>query len=154
MRRKRKLPLLPLLGVGITGVVIVFLFGSFLFSSSQRAANIVNQFYSLEQLGNFSESWELFHPDMKEKFDQGSYIKDRAHVFIGHFGADTFTYTIEEQGEINGWKMSEDSSPNKVAYTFLVTQSYKGKYGTFNFQQEVYVVEHKGDWVILWDYNQ
>jgi hypothetical protein len=153
MRRRRNFPILPLLGIGITGIAILFFLGSFLFSSSQRAENVVETFYSYEQEGNFNESWELFHPDMKKKFEQGSYIQDRAHVFIGHFGADSFTYTIEEQDEIKDWKMSEEAPSNKVAYHYLVTQKYKGKYGTFNFQQDVYVVNHKGDWVILWDYK-
>ncbi|MBM6619171.1 hypothetical protein [Bacillus suaedaesalsae] len=152
MRRRRNLPLLPM-GIICLGIFILYLLGSFLFSGGQQAERVVDQFYAYEQDGDFSNSWELLHPDMKKKFEQGDYIQDRAHVFIGHFGADTFSYTIEEEDKVENWRMSKETDSHKVAYKFVVTQKYNGKYGSFSFLQDVYVVDHKGDWVIVWDYN-
>lgn len=152
MRRRRKLPLVPI-GIALVLFFIIFLFSSFLFSSSQQAERVVDQFYGYEQDGNYSDSWELLHPEMKKKFKKGPYIQDRAHVFNGHFGADTFSYTIEEEDKEENWRMSADSTAHEVAYKFVVTQKYNGKYGSFSFLQDVYVVEHKGDWLIVWDYN-
>ncbi|KAA0548542.1 hypothetical protein FZW96_08205 [Bacillus sp. BGMRC 2118] len=153
MRRRRKLPLLPI-GIICLGIFILYLFGSFLFSGSRQAERVVDQFYGYEQDGDFSNSWELLHPDMKKKFEQGAYIQDRAHVFIGHFGAETFTYTIEKEEKVENWRMSKEANAHKEAYKFIVTQQYKGKYGSFSFLQDVYVVDYKGDWLIVWDYNQ
>lgn len=114
----------------------------------------VDQFYSYEQDGNFADSWKLFHPYMKKKFPKPSFIQDRSHVFIGHFGAETFSYDIGEPEEIEGWTMEKEQKPFKIVYKFQVRQNYKGKYGAFSFQQDVFVVEHKEQWVILWDYNE
>jgi hypothetical protein len=50
------------------------------------------EFYEYEQLEDYSRSWELFHSSMKERFPKGDYIQDCVHVFIGHFGADTFEF--------------------------------------------------------------
>lgn len=69
----------------------------FLFSSSEKQAKeVAEEFYSYEQEGEFSSSWELFHSSMKKKFTKGHYIQDRAHVFMNHFGVDTFTYTLSK----------------------------------------------------------
>ncbi|WP_102264497.1 hypothetical protein [Mesobacillus jeotgali] len=135
-------------------LVIGFLGGRFLLSSpSSQAKAVVDQFYSYEQDANFSGSWKLLHPYMKEKFHKAAYIQDRSHVFIGHFGAETFSYEISEAEELKGWKAAKGEKPFDTAFRFEVTQRYTGKYGRFSFLQEVYVVEYKEDWVILWDFN-
>ncbi|MBM7662546.1 hypothetical protein JOC85_003353 [Bacillus mesophilus] len=154
MRRRRK----PINPIAIIGMIVIplLIFGAYsLVFSSNKAEQLVENFYTYEQQGNFSESWELFHPIMKEKFTQGGYIQDRAHVFIGHFGADTFSYEIAKPTKIKDWKMSKDTEPFKVAHKYLVTTSYKGKYGAFHFIQEVYVVKgEENEWNIVWDYNK
>ena len=78
---------------------------------------------------------------MKEKFTKAAYIQDRSHVFIGHFGAETFSYEISEAEHIEGWRAAKGEKSFKSAYKFEVTQMYTGKYGKFSFIQEVYVLE-------------
>lgn len=155
MKRKRYSNIsLPIILVIFLGVAIVSGLKLLLFSPDRQAKAAVEEFYTFEAEGDFSDSWELLHPFMKEKFPKSAFIQDRTHVFIGHFGAETFTYDLSEGEEINNWKMEEGRPAFKTAYKFLVTQSYEGKYGKFNFQQEVYVVHHQEQWSILWDYNQ
>lgn len=155
MRKKRyqKLIFTFLIGILLIAFLIFFL-RLLLFSTSSQAADTVEKFYQHEQEGNFSDSWELFHPYMKERFTKSSFIQDRAHVFIGHFGADTFLYEISKPEKFDNWKPEDGKRNFKSGYKMVVTQKYSGKYGKFNFQQEVYVVKHKGTWNILWDYNR
>ncbi|RFU69528.1 hypothetical protein D0469_09180 [Peribacillus saganii] len=154
MRRKKRPPVL----IGIT--IIMVLCFSFLFISmdfnppEQSAKETVDKFYSHEQEGNFAESWNLFHPLMKEKWNKSTYLQDRVHVFIGHFGAETFKYHIKEIGKLKDWRITKETPSEKEAYKFQVTQTYKGKYGKFSFEQEVYVINNKGKWQIAWDYNE
>ncbi|MDQ1144244.1 hypothetical protein QE429_001071 [Bacillus sp. SORGH_AS 510] len=115
---------------------------------------MVEEFYSYEQEGDFANSWALFHSSMKKKFSKGNYIQDRAHVFMNHFGVETFSYTMGELEELKDWKMSKTGPSLKNVYKVPITQTYKGKYGNFDLKQEVFVVEEKGKWTILWDYNQ
>ncbi|HZG73366.1 MAG TPA: hypothetical protein VEY51_17660 [Chondromyces sp.] len=152
MRRQRHQGVIYFVLLLVVLPVVFLLIGSF-FSSDYQVEQVVEEFYEYEQEGNFSDSWELLHPFMKEKFPKGPYIQDRAHVFIGHFGAETFQYTLEDAKKLEKWKPSKESKALDVVYRVVVTQSYKGKYGTFAFQQNVYVTKHEGEWVILWDYN-
>lgn len=154
MRRRRVPPfLLPLFGIVVI-CLLLFGIGSWLFSSERDAQAVVEDFYAYEAEGEFSKSWEVLHPFMQERFSKTAYMQDRTHVFNGHFGAETFTYTIGEGEKVEGWKMEKDRSPFDTTYKYLVTQHYKGKYGKFNFQQEVYVTKHKDNWKIVWDYNK
>lgn len=152
MRRKQHLKIIIL----VICILSVFLFSIrlIILSPAKKAETIVSKFYSFEQDGNFSDSWNLFHPFMKEKFPKSAFIQDRAHVFIGHFGAETFSYEIGDPTEVKGWKPAKGEKSFKNAYKFLVKQNYSGKYGKFSFNQEVYVVKYKKELVILWDYNQ
>lgn len=115
---------------------------------------MVEQFYHYEQEGDFSESWELFHPVMKEKFTKSNYLQVRAHVFMQDFGVDTFTYKVQKPEELKTWKMSKTGPFMKIVYKVLITQNYKGKFGNFEVNQEVFVVKDKGEWKVVWDYNQ
>jgi hypothetical protein len=140
--------------------IIVVLIGSYLLirfgfkSPSRQAIQVVEEFYKYEQVGDYSRSWELFHSSMKERFPKGVYIQDRVHVFMGHFGADTFEFEIGDEKKLSEWKMSEESNGLDTVYELPVTQFYQGKYGRFEFVQYVYVAEEKGDWVMLWDFNK
>ncbi|SEM66266.1 hypothetical protein SAMN05192533_104269 [Mesobacillus persicus] len=154
MRRRRVPPFLFPLIIIFVICLLLFGLGSWLFSSERDAQAVVEDFYTYEAAGEFSNSWVLLHPFMQERFSKTAYIQDRTHVFIGHFGAETFTYTIGEGEKVEGWKMEKDRSPFDKTYKYLVTQHYKGKYGKFNFQQEVYVTKHKDNWKIVWDYNE
>ncbi|MFC3884653.1 hypothetical protein ACFOU2_14590 [Bacillus songklensis] len=155
MRKRRLLPrniILLILAILVIGSLFWTLL-SFL-SPGHQAKKTVEEFYTYEQEGEFGDSWELLHSQMKVKFPKGPYVQDRAHVFMGHFGAETFSYTIDKPEKIERWKMEEGVSPLKVVYKMTVTQSYKGKYGAFDFRQYVFVTKEKGEWKILWDYKK
>lgn len=139
---------------GLLVFCLIWLISGLFSSPSKQAVKAVNDFYSYEQKANFSDSWELFHPVMKERFGKGSYIQDRAHVFMNHFGVDTFTYKVEKAQKISGWKVSKDAKPFNDVYKMKVIQTYKGKYGNFDLHQEVFAVKEKGDWKIVWDYTK
>lgn len=148
-KRRNRLSLAVILLVVIGLVIIVVS----MFSNGDNPRDIVEEFYTYEQEARYSESWGLFHPMMKEKWTKTAYITDRTHVFNGHFGAETFTYSIEEIGESDQFKMSEDTKAFNKAHQFKVSQTYLGKYGKFTFVQELYVVKYKEEWVIIWDYK-
>lgn len=123
-------------------------------SSTEKAAAIVQEFYEYEQAGNFSASWGLFHPQMKERFSKGHYIQDRAHVFMNHFGVETFSFKIGSAEKVSNWKMAKDSPVFKKVYKVPITQVFKGKYGNFSIEQDVFAVKEDGKWTILWDYKK
>lgn len=153
MKRRRRLQAVPItIGILLLAFLVIIL-RVFLNVPSQQARAAVEKFYNYEQKGSFSDSWELFHPYMKQKFTKSAFIQDRAHVFIGHFGAETFTYEISKAEEFEKWKPDESQKTLNNGYKVIVTQSYNGKYGKFHFQQEVFVVKYKGVWTILWNYN-
>ncbi|RDW21302.1 hypothetical protein CWR48_02500 [Oceanobacillus arenosus] len=153
MRKSHNSTIILLAASVIILFIAVFILRTTLFSPSRQARLIVNEFYSYEQEANFTDSWELLHPLMKERWNKTTYITDRAHVFMGHFGVETFEYTVEEIEKLDEWKMAKDLPTLKGVYKFNVIQSYKGKYGKFNFSQLVYVVNTEDSWKILWDYN-
>jgi hypothetical protein len=155
MRRRKSNQLILFMIVICVLLVCVFVAIKALSSSpAEQAKDVVHEFYSYEQVADFASSWSLFHSSMKEKFTKSYYIQDRAHVFMNHFGVETFSYTVSDQSELKKWKMSKDSSPFSLAYVFTVVQTYKGKYGNFDIEQEVFVVKEKDQWRVLWDYNQ
>ncbi|CAM3955741.1 hypothetical protein [Mesobacillus thioparans] len=153
MRRKNHMMIQHLLLLALA-ILLILIFSMSFFRPSNQATSVVERFYSYEQEGNFSDSWDLFHPYMKEKFPKASFIQDRAHVFIGHFGAESFTFEVGKSKKLKNWKAAEDQPAFKTVYEFTVTQSYTGKYGKFSFKQYVYVVKHKNKWTIVWNYNK
>ncbi|MDQ1000752.1 hypothetical protein QFZ28_001152 [Neobacillus niacini] len=124
------------------------------FSPDKEAVAVVEEFYLYEQQGEFASSWDLFHSTMKEKFGKGHYIQDRAHVFMNHFGVETFDFTMSEPEKMDQWKMSKTGPAMKNVYKIIVIQTYKGIYGNFDLEQEVFAVQEKDEWKIVWDYNQ
>ncbi|MBT2687193.1 hypothetical protein J7I93_03240 [Bacillus sp. ISL-47] len=152
--RNQKNTYLKIILVTLAIVLLLLLLKALLFSSEKQAKEAVGQFYAFEQKGEFSSSWELFHSSMKQRFSKGHYIQDRAHVFMNHFGVDTFTFTLGEPEKLNSWRMSKKDSVVKPAYKITIIQTFKGKYGNFDIEQDVYVGQEKGKWTILWDYNK
>ncbi|MBN8235301.1 hypothetical protein JF544_08555 [Halobacillus kuroshimensis] len=140
---------LILLAAGVTAA------GLFITSRpGYQAEKAVEAFYSYEQKGRYADSWLLLHSRMKDKFGKGHYIQDRAHVFMNHFGVETFTFTTGEVTHLDTWSMEKGTDPFKNVYVVSVDQKFKGKYGRFRLHQDVYVTEEKGGWKILWDYNK
>jgi len=138
----------------ILGIFFIFTFiiiKFFFLSDKKQAYNTVEAFYEYEQAGDFASSWEMFHPYMKERFSKGHYIQDRAHVFLNHFGVDTFQFKIGKQKKIDEWKITKDAE-SMTGYKMKVILTFKGKYGNFDIHQQVFVTKVEGEWVILWSY--
>lgn len=155
MRRRRGIPktMLPLLvGVLVIGSLIWVITG--FFSDERQAKNAIHQFYAYEQEGAFAESWELFHTLMKAKFPKGHYLQDRAHVFMNHFGVQTFSFAMNDTEKLDSWSIEKGAEPLKDVYKITIIQTYKGKYGNFNLQQDVFAVKEKEEWKILWSYEK
>ncbi|WP_100405644.1 hypothetical protein [Bacillus solitudinis] len=149
---RRRVPAFILIAAGVAIVGLLFLL--LLPSEARQATNIVDSFYSYEQASEFSSSWDLFHPSMHQKFSKGTYIQDRAHVFMNHFGVDTFSYSLSRPTKRVNWKMTDDGEPFEVVYEVVVTQVYNGKYGKFELVQPVYVAEDAEGWALMWDYQE
>ncbi|MFK2827142.1 hypothetical protein QYG89_16085 [Bacillus sp. B190/17] len=152
-RRRGKAKVIFVLLIVFIAMVWLFIQAFFL-SPGDQALKVVDEFYKYEQEGKFADSWEMFHPYMKERLEKGYYIQDRAHVFMNHFGVETFSYTFGEPEELKKWKPADDGPELSMVYKVPVVQVYKGKYGNFSLQQEVFVVQEKEEWFVLWDYQQ
>ncbi|WP_026021807.1 hypothetical protein [Bacillus timonensis] len=153
MRRRHRVPIqLILLSVGAILILILFL-SLFRSSPEDVAKELVHTFYKYEQNADFGSSWELFHPLMQERFEKADYIQQRNHVFVGHFGTETFKYTVEDVEKLKTWQMSKESTIFHDVYKVPITQTYKSTYGTFTIHQDIFVVKEAGDWTILWSYH-
>ncbi|PIC63509.1 hypothetical protein CSV79_11565 [Sporosarcina sp. P13] len=152
-KKKSNKLLLFIIIISICSLLALIGFINHLLSPSYKSKKVLEAFYTHEQGGNYADSWALLHPFMKDKWSKTQFMTDRLHVFNGHFGAETFQFTITGGNEINDWKMAEEAEAFDIAYKFTVIQTYKGKYGRFSFLQEVYVANAVGEWRILWDYN-
>ncbi|NLP51833.1 hypothetical protein [Bacillus sp. RO1] len=155
MRRRRKNHILvPIIGLGLFIFLLYILLSAFFLDEERKAKNIVANFYDYESTANYGRSWELLHSSMQARFARGAYAQDRAHVFNGHFGADTFSYDVGEPIELSDWRFEKDGEAFDTAYKFEVRQEYHGKYGHFLFVQYVYVVQEEDEWRIVWDYKE
>ncbi|MDT8858865.1 hypothetical protein N0O92_01395 [Alkalihalobacillus sp. MEB130] len=148
--RRQKSPLILILPFAVVGLLVLLIV--LIPSQSKQADRMVDEFYQAEQKADFASSWELLHPSMQSRFSRASYMQDRVHTFMNHFGADTYTYTTSKPNKINNWKMTDDSEPMEV-YEVIVTKNYSGKYGRFQFVQYVYVSLDEEVPGILWDYK-
>ncbi|GGB37755.1 hypothetical protein F3157_20405 [Virgibacillus dakarensis] len=139
----------------LLAIVVIWITAYFYLHKSPEdmAVAAVDTFYTYEKNGAFSDSWAMFHPQMKEKFDKVQYLQIRPHVFMNDFGVTTFTYTLGEPEEVKDWQMEEGAEPIDLAYKVTVTQSFGGKFGNFSIIQDVYVTAVDEEWVVLWDYR-
>lgn len=150
----------PKLFIRLLLIILILCVGTFIFysliknSSSNQAEQAVEEFYSYEAKGAYADSWEMFHPFMKERFEKGEYLQDRPHVFLKHFGVNTFTFLIEEAEKIEGWQIEEDSETIDEVYKVTVSQRFEGKYGNFEIVQDVFTTNVDGEWTVLWDYKK
>ncbi|TMW72341.1 hypothetical protein [Alteribacter natronophilus] len=153
LKRRRRGPSAGfVLMILVTLTVVAFSVYLVLTSGSRQAERTVDTFYSLEQEGKFASSWELFHTDMQSRFTRESYIQDRSHVFINHFGVDTFEYELSSPKKVTHWQKHEEAVALDV-YKVIATKKYRGKYGYFEFVQHVFVAQENGEWKVLWDFN-
>lgn len=121
--------------------------------SQWQAERVVSKFYHLEQQGDFGGSWDLFHSQMKQRFDKQTYIQKRAHVLMQDFGAQTFDYEIGRPHTETVWKMSSEAKSISDLYWFPVYMTFHSTFGRFTIVQNVYVTKEKDEWRILWSYG-
>ena len=154
-RRRRQIQVPGILIIVIIALFLLVLILSIFLrpTPASQAKKVTESFYKYEQKGDFGNSWELFHPQMKEKFKKSNYIADRNHVFVGHFGTDTFTYTIGKPKSVKKWRMSKGSDELKEVHKVPVTQKYKSTFGNFTLHQDIFVAKADKEWRILWDYQ-
>lgn len=115
--------------------------------------DVVKAFYHNEQEGDFGSSWELFHPVMQKRFSKNGYVTERSHLYMSHYGVDTFSFELGDKEKVKNWKMSKDTKKFPEAHRFEVKQTFKSKFGTFTVVQDTYVVKDEKEWKIVWDYN-
>ncbi len=151
MRRKSSFPLL-LVGFGVL-MIMVFLFIRVGEKHSNNPEQVIEDFYDYEKEGDFGSSWELFHSEMKKKFNKSSYIQTKNHVFMGHMGVDTFDVEIEGITDKKEFKFSKDGPTFKNVKKGEVLMKYDSQFGKLIINQTCYAVQEEGKWKILWDYH-
>ncbi|MWC30411.1 hypothetical protein [Paenibacillus sp. MMS18-CY102] len=157
-RRRRMQPWLRLMGLAAVVVFVGWLtIGGLRAVTSQGsadgAAQVVEQFYELEQSGDFGSSWELFHPVMQEHFTKDKYIQQRAHILMQDFQSKTFEFSIGSPKPVGEFRATQASEPLQDVYKIEVTQSFHSLYGPFELVQDCYAVKVDGKWTLLWQWE-
>jgi hypothetical protein len=151
--RRRKNPV-PLILIGIFGAVLIFLFVSILGNGGgESPEQVIEEFYEYEQNGDFGNSWEMFHSEMKKKFGKSSYIQTKNHVFLGHMGVDTFEVKVGEIEKIKKFPFSKDGPTFKDVRSTKVDLLFDSQFGELTISQVCYVAQEQGEWKILWNYD-
>ncbi|GAE28156.1 hypothetical protein JCM9140_4361 [Halalkalibacter wakoensis JCM 9140] len=150
MKKRKPSPILFIIPVALLiGVVLLLLIPT----ESQKATKAIDSFYTYEQDTQYSSSYELFHPKMKERFTREHYMQTRGN-FIG---TNSFTYQISKPKKVRDWQMSADAEPFEEVYKVTVTKEIQGDStnGNYQIKQDVYVAENleTGDWELLWGFN-
>ncbi|WP_192043594.1 hypothetical protein [Paenibacillus rhizovicinus] len=145
--------------VGIVCVLLLWITwrgASSLWTSDNKdqASEVVEQFYTFEQAGDFGSAWELFHPLMKERFEKAAYIQKRAHIMMQDFGVTTFQFKAGSPVKLRNWKMSDTAVAFPEAYEVTVTELFHSPYGNFKLVQSCYAVYDAGTWKIMWSYRE
>jgi hypothetical protein len=152
--RRRPSSKLPLLIIMIVIIVLVIMMIRVLPGFGEEdPVEIVEAFYQYEQEGDFGSAWELFHPMMQERFSKNGYVTERSHIYMSHYGVETFSFKLSEAEEVQNWKMAEDEEKIPTAFRIEVQQTFNSKFGTFTVVQEVYVVKVEEVWVIVWEFE-
>ena len=155
MRRRRNSPL-PVIVAGLIIIIILaFVLRSCAEGSSPPTSpeDVIKQFYKYEQDADFGNAWELFHPEMKKRFNKSSYIQTKNHVFLGHMGVETFDVEIGKMEKLEEWKMSKDGPVFKSVTAAPITMTYNSQFGVLEISQMCYAVLEKGEWKVVWDYH-
>jgi hypothetical protein len=150
-RRKNPAPML-LIGIGIL-LVVIFIITITGGDEAKSPEQVINEFYKYEKNGDFGNSWELFHSQMKKKFGKSSYIQTKNHVFMGHMGVDTFEVEVGEMKKIKKFPFSKDGPIFKDVRSAKVDLQFKSQFGVLRISQVCYVALEKGEWKILWNYK-
>lgn len=154
-RTRRRRPLRKLLLLSVSVVLCCWLTIKGLQTAasagrSEAAEKVVDEFYRLEQGGDYGSSWELFHSAMKEKYPKDKYIQGRAHIFMQDLQTGTFEYTIGKSKEIDGFRLKDEETAWDRVYSVEVTQSFDTLYGPIEMVQTCYAAKENGSWSFLW----
>ncbi|PZT53301.1 hypothetical protein [Paenibacillus silvae] len=157
LRRRNRNALLQKIGFFLFALLLLWLIGRslpalFRADAPAEAAAAAEQFYKYEQTGDFGSSWELFHPLMKERFPKSAYVQNRAHIFMQHFGVQTFELEMESPEREFDVEIIQGVKPFPEAYRIKVTQTYSGTFGQFDLVQTCYLVLDGKQWTLLWYY--
>ncbi|UGB30602.1 hypothetical protein [Metabacillus sp. B2-18] len=152
--RRRSSSKLPIILIGLVVVVggffLVRLISGF---GANDPEDVVKAFYEYEQEGDFGSAWELFHPSMQARFTKNSYVTERSHIYMSHYGVTTFSYDVDGEEEVENFKMAKDAETFPTAFKMTVSQTFKSKFGTFTVKQDVYAVLHEEVWKVVWEYK-
>lgn len=140
--------------ISIAVAVIGIAVASLVTSLKTKPEKLVEKFYELEQEGDFGSSWDLFHSQMKERFNKDQYIQSRAHVFMQDLDVGSFTFDLGDTERHDEWRATEGGKALKNVHEVTVLQTFHSKFGKFTIEHPCYVVEEKGEWRLLWDYKQ
>ncbi|MCM3127707.1 hypothetical protein ACFQ3J_13795 [Paenibacillus provencensis] len=158
LRKRRRKGLMKLATTVIVISLVALLFyslrGAFESSEEEKAVNLVEEFYTYEQEGDFGSSWELFHSFMRERYKKSDYVQTRAHVFMQHFGTNTFKFEMTEPKRVFDVQLIEGKEPLGEVYMITVTQTYHSSFGNFDIVQPVYAAQESGEWRVLWSFQK
>ncbi|WP_077301850.1 hypothetical protein [Virgibacillus pantothenticus] len=139
--------------VSLISIIVLAIFLLIKSSPEKQAEEAAEEFFTYEQEGAFANSWDMFHPFIKNKFTKETYIQDRSEAMMTFFGELDFTYSFGDVEKITDWSPGKDEDPIPTAYRITVSQQFAGKYGNSSLVQDIYLVNIEGEWKILWDYK-
>ncbi|MGM0855010.1 MAG: hypothetical protein ACQEWI_20785 [Bacillota bacterium] len=151
---KRKSPVPLVIGVIASILIVVALF--MIVGESREPdtpEEVIKEFYQFEQSGDFGNAWELFHPEMQNKFPKSSYIQTKNHVFMGHMGVDEFDVEVGKIEKLEKFTFNEEGLTFKNVRKAEVDLFFDSQFGELTISQTCYVTLEEGEWKILWDYN-
>jgi hypothetical protein len=152
MRRRSPVPLV--IGAIASILIVVALF--MIVGESREPdtpEEVIKEFYQFEQSGDFGNAWELFHPEMQNKFPKSSYIQTKNHVFMGHMGVDEFEVEVGKIEKLEKFTFNEEGLTFKNVRKAEVDLFFDSQFGELTISQTCYVALEEGEWKILWDYS-
>ncbi|MGG1685703.1 hypothetical protein [Pseudalkalibacillus sp. NRS-1564] len=118
-----------------------------------QAVATVKEFYLYEQSGDFKKAWNLFHPEMQNRFSDEQYSQLRSQLITQDIGATSFTFDIGKVKIKKNWRSGVNGVIMKKVYTMKVTLQFHDQFGNFDLVQEVFVIKEEGEYKVLWDYK-
>lgn len=152
MRRRSQIRLPVIIVVVVVILLVIMIVKVMPGLGKQDPNDVVAAFYQYEQEGDFGSAWELFHPVMQERFSKNAYVTERSHIYMSHYGVETFSFVLGKEEDVQNWKMAKDTEEFAYATRVEVEQTFKSKFGIFKVIQDIYVVEEDDGWRIVWEF--